>query len=435
MNDSQHEYYEQLCALAPTGQLPPEDFERLNQHLNHCVSCQESLRNYQQVCGDLPGFLTDTEMSLDRFESVVRDPKRKVALRHKLMAKLRTDDEAIAEATPGGFFGTRFAPLAVPAFVAMSVALAIALTWGWNERNAQHLAREESKYWKNLARRSEASASTNASQLHSQVQGAARALETAESRARAIDEKARRQQDQWNAERAALQSKLAVLERQTAMLTNDLEAIRSSSTSLGNKNDRLATDLSDAQKRLRDAQAEIVRLSELHNRDSSSTAILAAQVRQLEETISEQSQTTRREAMLLQTDRDIRDLMGARSLHVVDVFDVDTKGRIRSPFGRVFYTEGKSLVFYAFDLEKQKGVHPTSAFQAWGQSDRGSTASLGILYTDNVNRNRWMLQFDDPKVLSELQAVYVTIEPPGGSKQPSGRKLLVANLTSKPNHP
>jgi hypothetical protein len=42
--------------------------------------------------------------------------------------------------------------------------------------------------------------------------------------------------------------------------------------------------------------------------------------------------------------------MGGRNLHIVDVLDVDSKGQDKRSFGRVFYTQEKSLIFYAFDL-------------------------------------------------------------------------------------
>jgi len=48
--------------------------------------------------------------------------------------------------------------------------------------------------------------------------------------------------------------------------------------------------------------------------------------------------------------------MGARKLYIADVFDVDSGSRTKKPFGRVFYTQGKSLIFYAFDLDRQPSV-------------------------------------------------------------------------------
>ena len=64
--------------------------------------------------------------------------------------------------------------------------------------------------------------------------------------------------------------------------------------------------------------------------------------------------------------------MGARKLYIADVFDVDSGSRTRKPFGRVFYTQNKSLIFYAFDLDHEPGVKNASTFQVWGQRDTES---------------------------------------------------------------
>jgi hypothetical protein len=72
---------------------------------------------------------------------------------------------------------------------------------------------------------------------------------------------------------------------------------------------------------------------------------------------------------LLAHDRDIRELIGARDLYIAEVYDVDGNGKIRKPFGRVFYTRGKSLVFYAYDLD-QTSVKNASTIQAWERGDR-----------------------------------------------------------------
>jgi hypothetical protein len=139
---------------------------------------------------------------------------------------------------------------------------------------------------------------------------------------------------------------------------------------------------------------------------------------------------------LLAADRDIRDLMGARNLLITDVYDVDLRGRTKKPFGRVFYTENKSLIFYAFDLNKQKNASDRT-FQVWGYQEAGrrSAQSLGILFQDDQKQNRWVLKFNDPAVLRAIDAVFVTAEPPGGSEKPTGEKLLYAYLNAKANHP
>ena len=105
--------------------------------------------------------------------------------------------------------------------------------------------------------------------------------------------------------------------------------------------------------------------------------------------------------------------------------------------GRAFYTKGKRLIFYAFDLDAQPGVRNASSFQAWGRRgpDKQQALSLGILYEDNVSKKRWVLKASDPKTLEDIDAVFVTVEPNGGSQHPSGKQLLFAYLRVGPNHP
>lgn len=78
-----------------------------------------------------------------------------------------------------------------------------------------------------------------------------------------------------------------------------------------------------------------------------------------------------------------------------------------------------------------------STFQAWGRRgpDRQQALSLGVSYVDNASKKRWVLRFDDPKTLAEIDAVFVTVAPNGGSRKPSNKSLLFAYLHIDPNHP
>ena len=132
---------------------------------------------------------------------------------------------------------------------------------------------------------------------------------------------------------------------------------------------------------------------------------------------------------------ELRNLIGARNLHIADVSDVNSTENQPKPFGRVFYTRGKSLVLFAYDLSKTK---PNQAFYAWGssQSDPRRPQSLGALRTDDQTQRRWILEFNDPKVLAQIDSVYVTLEPtnkPGDT--PNGRRLLSAYLGPSPKYP
>jgi hypothetical protein len=136
-------------------------------------------------------------------------------------------------------------------------------------------------------------------------------------------------------------------------------------------------------------------------------------------------------------DPELSGLMGARDLFIADVYDIDKSGLPQKPFGRIFYTKGKSLLFYAFDLDRQPGVKPAATFQVWGRRGYGDAhpLNMGMMYLDSETSKRWALKFSDPKALSQVDAVFVTMEPRGGSNAPKGRQLLYASLRMPANHP
>jgi len=158
-----------------------------------------------------------------------------------------------------------------------------------------------------------------------------------------------------------------------------------------------------------------------------------ARVEDLERERGTTAEALDRAKRLLVADHDIRDLMGARNMHITDVYDVDSKGKIRQAFESACYTEGKSLIFYAFDLCKAKPPLSERSYQPWGYQEAAYKAqSLGMLHMDDKNQNRWALKFNDEAVLSEIVA---TVEPSGGGGQPTGQKLLYAYLGATANHP
>jgi hypothetical protein len=202
-------------------------------------------------------------------------------------------------------------------------------------------------------------------------------------------------------------------------------------------------ELSAAQTKLIELQKTVEAAATQRDENARQSAVLEAKVNELTHLVREREQSLdQKEAevtkgqTLLEHDRDIRELMGARELYMADVHDVSGKGTDKT-YGRVFYTKGKSLIFYAFDLDAQPGLQNARSFQAWGRRghDKQQALSLGIFYEDNVSKKRWVLKADDPKTLEDIDAVFVTVEPNGGSHHPSGRQLLFAYLRLNPNHP
>jgi hypothetical protein len=192
-----------------------------------------------------------------------------------------------------------------------------------------------------------------------------------------------------------------------------------------------------AQASLQKMQSELDSMTQQRALETGRDTSLQNQIKDLSAQLRVQGETVAKQDELLAHDRDIRDLMGARKLYVVDVYDVARDGSTQKSYGRVFYTKGKSLIFYAYDLDQEPGVRNASTFQAWGRRgpDKQQSLNLGIFYQDNASKKRWVLKFDDPKALDEIDAVFVTIEPNGGSQKPSGKPLLSAYLQVAPNHP
>jgi hypothetical protein len=58
-----------------------------------------------------------------------------------------------------------------------------------------------------------------------------------------------------------------------------------------------------------------------------------------------------------------------------------------------------------------------------------------MFYEDNLGKKRWVLKFNDQKTLSQIDAVFVTLEPHGGSVKPSRKPFMFAYLKMEPNHP
>lgn len=184
-------------------------------------------------------------------------------------------------------------------------------------------------------------------------------------------------------------------------------------------------------------QAKVASLENQRSEDVLRAMGLEAKAAELSKSLEEQQRSMAEEEEALEKDRDIRELMGARDLYVAEVHDVARTGENEKAFGRIFYTKGKSLIFYAYDLNEQLGQKDASTFEAWGRRgpDWTQAYKLGAFYEDNVSKKRWVLKFKDKKTLDQIDAVFVTVEPNAGSGRPTGKPLLFVYLKVAPNHP
>jgi len=208
------------------------------------------------------------------------------------------------------------------------------------------------------------------------------------------------------------------------LLQSSLDVFQASKSTLETENAELSAKISKLTDDLKKSHEELTGLTARNEAGS-------------QDALSKVKYVVDRQQKLLATDHDIRDILGSRSLHIIDVYDVSGQGELEHPFGRIFYTEGKSLIFYAFDLDQQKGLKRGAVFQAWGQKGEGmeSPRSLGTFYMDDSIQNRWVLKVADNKALSRIDYVYVTDSSHKESVKPKGKPLLSAFLNGPANHP
>jgi len=240
-----------------------------------------------------------------------------------------------------------------------------------------------------------------------------------------------------------LEQKLTASELEKARLQNELKEVAQKIANVQDARNRDASELAQlkaaADESRNAATALDAQLRRLKDAQASKDADLVAanyHLRDLESQLADQTAAAQRdrELMAVASGSEMRDVIGSRNLHIIDVADVENGG-VRKPFGRVFYTEGKSLIFYAYDLSNTKG---RQTFYAWGhrEGDPHTPRALGALHNDDPAQRRWVFRFSDTKVLAQIDSVYVTLEPnekPGD--KPRGKKLLNAFLGTPANHP
>jgi peptidoglycan hydrolase CwlO-like protein len=220
-------------------------------------------------------------------------------------------------------------------------------------------------------------------------------------------------------------------------LENNLRAGDTTKQDLSEQKAALAQKLQSAENNSHLLEERLDSLAQQSAQDAARAKAFESKVNDLTHQLQEQQAAVEQRDELLAHDRDIRDVIGARDLYIAEIYDVAGTGETKKPYGRIFYTRGKSLIFYAYDLDQQTEVKRASTFQAWGRRgpDRQRAVNLGIFYEDNGTRKRWILKCDDPKTLAQIDAVFVTVEPQGGSHKPSNKTLLFSSLKIDPNHP
>lgn len=246
-------------------------------------------------------------------------------------------------------------------------------------------------------------------------------------------------------ELASARAELNALDAKIMAQTGELESASKAKDTLNShvsdierENAGLLSDKAQLEGRINQLQQELEKSKSEKNAGDVAMALQDTEIRELRNKVADQTQALDQQQEFSAKAGDVRELVVARNLHIIDVHDRDGDGKNQRAFGRIFYTEGKSLIFYAYDLADPRKVDAKVSFYVWGEhlGAEKPVRSLGIFHNDDVSDGRWVLTFDDPHVLAQINSVFVTVESSKKAiKEPGGRKILFAFLGDKPNHP
>ena len=411
-----HEHFEELAAVGARGELSSSQEQELRRHLADCGDCRQVYEEYEELQTPLRSEL-DPQMEL-LIES--RREKVKAAVL-QTVSNLQVQPRAhIPSAWPSPVTVVPWNPQsAILAGIAAAIVIAVGFWLGARyERtvlSASARPPEHLPVLQTVPMNATPGAQSGAEKQLEDVRYTQLTNDLqAEKKSAAQLDSALTDRDRRLAESEGAR---ALLQQQVDTRTQDLDSTRAL---LAAKTDELK-------------QVEAAKQS-----DSNSLVALQYQVQELTEKLNNQTQSLDRERQLLANGRDIRDIIGARNLHIIDVYDTDAAGNTRKSFARAFYTEGKSLVFYAYDLPARGTDDGKFVYTAWGEKNgnKNKVQKLGILLNDDKGQKRWALNFSDPKVLSEIDSVFVTLERVGtDGTEPKGKRMLTAYLDSQVNHP
>ena len=424
-----HERYEELCALATAGVLTAAESELLTAHLESCAECREAFAQYQSLATDGMPFLA-SHFSASSDEDEFDENAALCRLMHTIEERPKPDSQPV--------------PLAVVAHGKPSWNQVSNRSWMRGLAAASLVAGiGAGAYWMGTqsvvphSNRVSAIPQTILPQISAERQALEKTIQADSQRIASLEQQTtadKKDMEKLHVEIAADGEHFSTAADAMNAAKRDSDA---QVAALIAERDVNANKLHDAESRFQTVQDELNTLRYQHQQDLVHLASLETRINSLNADLNDQDKRTKTDEQYLASDKDIRDLIGARNLYIADIIDVNSSGQSRKPFGRVFYTKTKSLIFYAYDLDRQPGMKQASTFQVWGRtgtSDR-KPINLGILYMDSEMNRRWTLRVDNPEQLARLDSVFVTVEPHEQTDRPTGKPFLYASLRRDPNHP
>src|SRR5882762_6475702 len=346
-----HEEYLELCAAATAGELSPDERAKLDAHLAVCPDCRRAMEEYEVVsqhgmaalASELAGEETETASSWSA-EKAEESFFKRLNREQKPREHSGSEEEQSDSSKRGQRFTyrpsqIRWREVWMPFAAAVFLSLALGIV----------AYRTGVKRGTDVGRTTTEPPRESAASLEEQVSD-------------------RGHERTQLAEKLAKEDKIiADLRHQLSDKEKDVNALKAASgagraAATGQPSNQISSDaairrdedLATAQAKSQQLEKTIDILTGQREELTSRAATLEAKVGELTQLVREREQEidgkqeeVAKQQVLLERDRDIRDLMGARDLHIAEVHDVAGTGETNKTYGRIFYTKGKRLIFYA----------------------------------------------------------------------------------------
>lgn len=425
-----HEHFDELCAVASIGQATSEELLELEQHAVECEACRQAYWAY-------------LNLAAQQFAEREGDPhlssrEAQDCLNSELLTRRffeRAEKEGIVFSRDVGEEARKLAPqpqvlpkrlwwpkpaLALPATVLIVAMISTAYFYGRGS-------------FQSGGSRSRPQPIASAG-----IEAPVFSLDQRIAELSAVNLRLQAQMDGLRAELRKANARLNASDAVLQSVSQNRRELESQRDALDARVQNLEQEIAESQAAVSYAQQDAVKQRE--HSSNLETTLVADQVKigDLTEELKDKSAALDRERELLAVGHDVTELMSARNLHIVDVVDTDARGKTRPAFGRIFFTEGKSLLFYAYDLNPPKIQNADFQYRVWARKEGQDKQlrNLGVFYSDDKSQRRWVFKCTDPKVLNDIDSVFVTLDSPQGDpSHPHGPNLMYAYLRGQPNHP
>jgi len=380
-----HEYFERLAVLESSGVLTNPESQELQEHMRTCAACRETADQCATV-GLLMG--------------IAAEHSHPTRVPPNLVRRLKCIDSA--ENEPAGVRSRSSLLPIISATTMVFVLMAASFVIGRRTRGPGAASPSSPAQAIEQPRSSVTLPNQNNAQLHDI---------TVQLRTRTEELRIAREN-------------LSELKQKSQLLQDRIASLQDS-------RQRTQLDAEDRQQQIEKLKAELKTLTSQEQADHLAASVSEGEVRRLQESEaklkSELDESKRVQALLA----DAQQLIVDRNMHTFYVSD-DKPGKQGHAFGRIFYSEGKLFKFYAWDLNDPAKAKE-SRFYLWGETQDGrqQVVSLGQFQIDNAADGRWLLRAD-PRLLSQVNAVFVTREKGLTVKQPTGERMLSREI--KPVH-